>query len=59
MSQIKKIKALYYINYGVFNTIEALIFVFDPFRSLEQKSKNNFIRFSVQMRTRKFAFEIY
>ena len=31
MSQIKKMKALYYINYGVFNTIEALIFLNDPF----------------------------
>ena len=29
------------------------------FRSLWQKSKNNFVRFLVQMRTRKFAFEIY
>ena len=29
------------------------------FRSLGQKSKNNFVRFLVQMRTRKFAFEIY
>ena len=28
------------------------------FRSLEQKSKNNFVRFLVQKRTRKFAFEI-
>ena len=29
------------------------------FRSLGQKSKNNFVRFLVQMRTRKFAFDIY
>ena len=28
------------------------------FRSLVQKSKNNFVQFLVQMRTRKFAFEI-
>ena len=31
MSQIKKMKAIYYINQGVFNSIEALIFSFDPF----------------------------
>ena len=31
MSQIKKMKALYYIIYGVVNTIEALIYLFDPF----------------------------
>ena len=31
MSQIKKMQVLYYINYGVFNTIEALFFLFDPF----------------------------
>ena len=29
------------------------------FRSLGQKSKNNFFQFLVQMRTRHFAFEIY
>ena len=29
------------------------------FRSLGQKSKNNFVRFLVQMRTRQFAFGIY
>ena len=29
------------------------------FRSLGQKLKHNFVRFLVQMRTRKFAFEIY
>ena len=29
------------------------------FKRLGQKSKNNFVRFLVQMRTRKFAFEIY
>ena len=36
-------------------------FFFDltHFRSLGQKSKNNFVWFLVQMRTRKFAFEIY
>ena len=31
MNQIKRNKALYYINYGLLNTIEPLIFVFDPF----------------------------
>ena len=30
MSPIKKMKALYYINQGVFNTIQAF-FLFDPF----------------------------
>ena len=44
MGQMKKIKALYYINQGV---------------SFGQKSINDFVRFLVQMRTRKFAFEIY
>ena len=29
------------------------------FQRLGQKSKNNFVHFLVQMRTRKFAFEIY
>ena len=29
------------------------------FRASGQKSKNDFVRFLVQMRTRKFAFEIY
>ena len=34
-------------------------FYLTHFRSLRQKSKNNFVRFLVQMRTRKFASEIY
>ena len=49
-------KALYYqlggIQYNIF-------FYLTHFRSLGQKSKNNFVRFLVQMRTRKFASEIY
>ena len=37
-----------------------IIFYLTHFRSLGQKSKNNFVRvFLVQMSTRKFAFEIY
>ena len=51
-------KTFYYTNYGVFNTLEALLFYLTHFRSLGQKSKNNFVRFLVQIRTRKFAFEI-
>ena len=47
-------KAHYYINYGVFNTIEALVFYLTHFTSLGQKSKNNFVRFWF-----KFASEIY
>ena len=58
MGQIKKVKALYYINWGVFNIIDTFIFELTYFRSLGQKSKNNFGRFLVQMRTRTFAFEI-
>ena len=34
-------------------------FYLTHFRSLGQKSKNNFVRFWVQMRTRKIAFEIF
>ena len=34
------------------------VFSFDPFRELGQKYKNNFVRFLVQIRTRKLAFEI-
>ena len=56
MGQIKKNKELYYIDWGVFNTKAALL---THFRSLGQKSKNNFFQFLVQMRTRKFTFEIY
>ena len=59
MSQIKRMKAHYHIKQGVRNTIEALIFYLTHFRSLGQKSKNNFVRFFVQMRTRKFALETY
>ena len=60
MSQIKK-KILHFIILirGVFNTKEALFFLFDPFPFLGQKSKNNFIWFLDQIRTREFAFEIY
>ena len=44
----------------LFNTIDALFFYLTQFISLGQKSKNSFIRFLVQMRTRKkFAPEIY
>jgi hypothetical protein len=46
-------------SYLVVNTIEALPFYLTHFRSLGQKSKNNFVQFLVQMRTRKFAFETY
>ena len=35
------------------------MFYLAHFRSLGQKSKNNFVGFLVQMRTRNFAFEIY
>ena len=59
MGQIKKMKALYYINQGTFNIIEALFFYLNHFGSLGQEPKNNFVPFVVQMRTRKFAFEIY
>ena len=45
-------KALYCINSGLFDTIEAFIFSLDPFR-------NKIVRILVQMRTRKFAFKIY
>ena len=51
-------KALYHIDKGVFNTIEALNF-FDPFEILWAEIKNkHFVWFLVQLRTRKFAFEI-
>ena len=55
MSQIKKMKAFYYINQGIANTFIYLT----HFRSLRQKSKSNFVRVLVQMRTRKFASEIH
>ena len=32
MSLVKKMQALYYIDQGVFDTIEALILLFDPFK---------------------------
>ena len=50
MGGTKKMKALYCINY-----LDTCIFLFDIFRSLGKKSKNNL----VQMGTIKFASEIY
>ena len=44
---------------GVFNKIEALLVYLIHCKSLGQTSKNNFVRFLVQTRTRKFASEIY
>ena len=54
-------KALYYSDKGVFDTIEALFFYLIQFRSLGARAeiKNNFFRFFVQMRIRRFAFENY
>ena len=49
MGLIKKMKALYYINQGEFNIIG----------NRAEIKKNNFVRFLVQMRKRKFASEIY
>ena len=43
----------------MFNTIKALFCYLTHLRSLGRKSKNNFIRLLAQMRTRKFASEIY
>ena len=43
----------------VFDMIDTFNFWLTYFRSLRQKSKNNFVLFLSQMRTRKFAFEIY
>ena len=45
------------IRWYLHNTIEHYFFHLTNFRFLGQKSKNNFVL--VQMRTRKFAFEIY
>ena len=39
MSQIKNDYINDYINEGVFNTIEALIFLFDPFKVLRTEIK--------------------
>ena len=51
-------KALYNIKQGVFNTIEASFFLFDQFQILRAEIKKKYRWFLVQMRTRKFAFEI-
>ena len=58
MSQIKKMKAHYYINKGYLIQWRHQFFYLTHFKTLGQKSKNNFVLFLVQMRTRKFAFEI-
>ena len=39
--------------------INVFFFRFDPFKRLEQKSKNIFVQFLEDTRTRKMAFEIY
>ena len=44
---------------GLIKKMKALFLDFTHFLSLGQKSKNNFVSFLVQMRTRKFASEIY
>ena len=36
-----------------------MFFDFTYFRSLEQKTTNNFVHFLIQIRTRKFTSEIY
>ena len=43
MSQIKKMKVLYYIDQEVFSTIEAFFFYLIHFRSLGQRSENNLL----------------
>ena len=45
------------INWKINQVI--LFFWFDPFQRLGQKSKNNFVGFLEEMKTRKFASEIY
>ena len=40
-----KMKALYYINQGVFNIIEAYVFYLVHFKALGQKLENNFVCF--------------
>ena len=42
----------------VFKIIEAFVFYLTHFITLGQKSKNNFVNFGEQMRTRKFTSEI-
>ena len=56
MGQINK--CLYCIKYPVTNIIKCVNF-FDLTQRLWQNSKINFVHFLVQMRTRKFASEIY
>ena len=55
MGQTKN-KCLYYIQYPLIDIIKCL-------RDLDltnfRNQKNNFVRFLEEMRTRKFAFEIY
>ena len=46
-------------NYFLNSALGSKFFYLTHFRSLRQKSKNNFVRFLVQMRLRKFAFEIH
>ena len=55
----QKIKGAYYVKYPHINIIKCIYF-FDAthFLRLGQKSKNNFVRFLVQMRSRKFAFQM-
>ena len=58
-SRIKKMKALYYIIRGrVLMYQTPLFFDLTYSRSLGQKSKNNLVRFLVQMKTLKSPFEI-
>ena len=52
--QIKKIKALFYINYGVFNVIKCLFFIWPP----GQKLSNFFVAILVQTMTPRRHFEI-
>ena len=52
--QIKKIKALFYINYGVFNVIKCLFFIWPPGQTLS----NFFVAILVQTMTPKGHFEI-
>ena len=61
MGQIKKVKALFYINsvkldFLCFYLLFRLLF--RDFLKLGQKYKNIFVHFLVQMKTSKFAFEI-
>ena len=54
-----KTKPLFYIKYPLINMINCLHFLFNSFQRLGQKSKNNFNCFLEELRTRKFASEIY